>query len=602
MITKRKVFQPLNLIVFLLFALAVEITVCLPLFEDAKALLQLAWTGCLFLGMSILFFVGGKIAAGKSAGKYLVNSKKGTRWLGQLLFFVCIGAGAAFRLREIVEASGTLSASASLNLFFYLGTGLLLYFIAQQISGFGGAVAATMFLTLCPLFDFSKELSVETYLYTLLLLAGILLVVLANRCLEMKDTTWRDFLLAILGAIALAAATFMHVSAVAAAIPCALLLGRRNGLGSQGKAGERRCLRCLAFIVFYACFTVVIYLVYTMKLQNVWILELNPDYGLLDALSAIRQEPETALVTVFDKISGLFIGKETGEYYNGLLMGMILFGLIRAILLFKKQLEKSFLPIYLFNCYFLTSILLQEFTYSRLILFLLLACVAAGTMADFAEVLIARKLRKRKKEEQEAREEREAKEEKAEKEVQKQPQEPKTEAELEKNEPEVRPEKKAESESEKKADLDTEAESDTEGEAKAEYIITDGAEISKHPLPELTLEEILPTYIPEKEALGVPALKMVEKTAEEAIEVEAAPAEEAVEVEAAPANLPALQLEEQIQELLKREDLILEIMEKQSIQISKLEEELREQRLLARKRERRYRQELAIARNKNRKK
>ncbi len=241
MITQRRIFQPFNLIVFLLIALAGEIIVCLPLFESAKVLLQLIWTAGLLAGMGVLFFVGGKAAAGKSASRYLTNSRRGSLWLGQLLFFICIGVGAAFRLNRIVEMSGTLSARASLNLFFYLGTGLVTYYIVKQISGFSGAVAVTIFLTLCPLFDCSVELPMETYLYTILILAAILFVLIANNCLEERGTTWRDYLLTTLCAIALAAATFIHISAFAVVVPCALFLGRRSGIGgSQGKAGERR--------------------------------------------------------------------------------------------------------------------------------------------------------------------------------------------------------------------------------------------------------------------------------------------------------------------------------------------------------------------------
>jgi hypothetical protein len=55
---------------------------------------------------------------------------------------------------------------------------------------------------------------------------------------------------------------------------------------------------------------------------------------------------------------------------------------------------------------------------------------------------------------------------------------------------------------------------------------------------------------------------------------------------------------QQIDELLKREETILEIINQQSVQIARMEEEMKEQRLLAKKRERRYRQELAAARNK----
>lgn len=555
MIEKRRVLQPLNLIFFLIFILTVGITVCLPIFEESHVLLQLAWTGYLLLGMVFLFCIGGMIAAGKKTGKYLKNSTKGRLWLGQLLFFVCIGSGAAFRLREIVENSGTLGRNASLNLFFYLGTGFLVYFIVKHISGFGGAVAVTIFLSLCPLFNFAEGLLAEVCFYTVLFLGAVLFLLSANRFLEIKGPGWRDFLLTMFGAAALAGATVIHISAVSALIPCMLFLGRKNGEEKSDKK-EQRGRRCLLFLAFYACTATIFYLI---KMQNPAAMELPLDQELLSLSVRIGKEPENFIVALFDKISGLFTIKGQGEYYNGLLLGISLFALVNAVILFKVKREKDYFPLYLFNWYFLVSIFLKESLYNKLLLFILLSCTAASVMADLARAVIARK-QKKTEEEQAAIDAQ-----KAEKETDK------TEAE--------KPEEKTETEKAAERKETEESEEETESEETAAV---------KSSLPHLTLEEILPVYIPEQmpkqKPEQMPKQKPEQKQTEETI------------IE----DKSCASLEKQIQELVKREDLILGIVEKQSVRISRLEEELKNQRLLAKKLERRYRQELAMNRNKKR--
>ncbi len=225
-------------------------------------------------------------------------------------------------------------------------------------------------------------------------------------------------------------------------------------------------------------------------------------------------------------------------------MRMLLFGLIKAILLFKNRTEKNYFPVYLFNCYFLICMLLQEFTYSRrLILFLFLACLAAGVMADLAGAAASGRLKRAKREKQKTEEaEKEEREEKTQK-----------------------PLMEAERMPEAKAVQETKEEPETMGESKK-------TKTGTRPLPELTLEEILPTYIPKKkEAVGT------EKASEPATSNTKRLLEPAAKE---PAGQTDIQLAGQVQELLKRE------------------ETLREQRMLARRRERRYRQELAAARNK----
>ena len=759
----RQIFQPLNLIVFLLFSLVAEVAVCLPLFEDANVLLQIAWTCYLLLGMVFLFFVGGKIAAAKSVEKYLGDSEKGRFWLGLLLFFLCIGFGAAFRLREIIANSGTVSASDSLKLLFYLGVGFLVFYIGQQISGFGGAVAVTILLTLCPLFDFSVELSAGACFYTLLFLGAILFVLLTNHSLDVREPGWQDFLLTILGASALAGATFLHLSAVAALLPCMLFLIRKSGLKKKDKK-ERRILRCFLFVAFYACVTAVIYLVYTLSLQNnAWVVKLPVDYELFHALGAIGREPGNALIALFEKFSSLFTTGEQAEYYNGLLMGMLLFGLIRAILLFKNKVEKKHFPVYLFNCFFLVSILSEEFASSKLLLFVLLECIAAGTVADLAEAVISRKHRKLKEEAEayKAQEEKEIEEKKIEeKKIEEQSLERKAEPILleMKSEKEVESESGEVPESAKEIERielggdaekgETVVELKAEAEPKAETVVELKAEAEQEAdampeeelipeadvLPEAALEspnvmntedvsleaalegpnvmdtedvsleaalegpnvmdtedvsleaalenpnvmdtedvsleaalenpnvmdtedvsleaalespnvmdtedvsleialenpnaidtedtlfetvpddsnlsdtddellemalENLPQSGPEKiieleyvdldDEQEMPDVSKPERN-EEAVR-------ETVKTESEAIGTPVVQMEKQIQELLNREEMLMEIMENQSVQISKLTQELREQRMMARKRERHYRQQFAITKN-----
>ena len=719
MTKNRQIFQPLNLIIFLLFALVAEVAVCLPLFEDANVLLQLAWTGYLLLGMVFLFFVGGKIAAIESVEKYLGHSEKGRLWLGLLLFFVCIGAGAIFRLRAIVANSGTVSVSDSLNLLFYLGVGFLVFFIGQQICEFGGAVAVTIFMTLCPLFDFSTGLSAETCLYTILFLGAILFVLLANHSLDVREPGWQDFLLTILGASALAGATFLHLSAVAALIPCMLFLIRKSGPKKTDR-NERRILRCFLFVAFYACVTAVIYLVYTLSLQNnTWVVKLPVDYELFHAIGTIGREPENTLIALFEKLSSLVTVGDQGEYYNGLLMGMLLLGLIRAILLLKNRVEKKHFPVYLFNCFFLVSILSDEFASNKLLLFVLLACIAAGTVTDLAEAVIARKHRKLKEEAeaeayraQEAKkiEEQKIEEQKKEEQFQMRKAEPillemKSEKELESESEEV-PESAEEIErieqgedvEEGETVIDVKAEAEVGVELKAETesnVEIEPERKSEEPIPEFMPEEDHPEHMLEKESLedeiipeedesletamenpsvmdieevsletepenpnvmdtedisleiamenpnvidtedtlleAVPddsnlsdtddtslemALENLPQSRAEKIELEYVDLDdeqemsdvseperneeavsETVKTESEAIGTPIVQMEKQIQELLNREEMLMEIMENQSVQISKLTQELREQRMMARKRERHYRQQFAITRN-----
>ena len=751
----RRLFQPLNLIVFLLFVLVAEVTVSLPLFEDANVLLQLAWTGYLLLGMCFLFFVGGKIAAGRNVNKYLGHSETGKFWLGLLLFFICIGAGAAFRLREVVSNSGTLSTGVSLNLLFYVGVSFLVYLIGQQVSGIGGAVAVTIFMALCPMFDFSTKLSLGTCLYAILFLGAILFISLANHSLDVREPGWRDFLLTILGAVALAGATFLHISAVAVLIPCMFFLIRKSGLKKNGK--ERRILRCFLFVSFYACVTAVIYLIFTLSLQNnEWPIKIPVDHELFRALGEIGKKPENALIALFEKLSGLFTVGNQEEYYNGLLMGMLLLGLIRAILLLKNKVEKKHFPVYLFNCFFLVSILSDEFADSKLLLFALLACAAAGTMADLAEAVIARKSRKLKEEEAEAhkaQEEKKIEEKKLEEkrleekrleekkleeqsqekkaepillemksenkleaetfevpESRKEPERIELEGDAEKGETDANVKAGAEIDIESKAEAEIDIESKTEAEqevnvkpekdASLEAALENASEMdAEDASPEAALENT--SEMDAEDASLEAALANTSEMDAEDISLEAAlenpnvmdtgdilleTAQENLNVmdteeisleialenpnaidtedmlfetvsdasnlsdtedaslEMALENLPQLgpkkieleyvdlddeqempdvseserkeeavgetvkagsesveapviQMEKQIQELLNREEMLMEIMENQSIQISKLTQELREQRMQARKRERHYRQQFTITRN-----
>ena len=594
MTKNRRIFQPFNLIIFLLFALAAEVTVCLPFFEDANVLLQISWAGYLLLGMGFLFFIGGKIASGKNVGKYLADSEKGKFWLGLLLFFICMGIGAAFRLQEIVTNNNAISASDSLNLLFYIGISFITYLIVRRVSGFGGAAAVTIFLALCPLFDFSVELSTETCLYSVLFLGAILLVVMANPFSEGEEPGWKKIILTILGAMALAGATFLHISAVAALFPCMFFLIRKSGLKKTEKG---RIERCFLFTAVYACVTVVIFILH-IRMQNAWTLEFPVDYELFQTLKAIGNEPENALIALFEKLSNLFTVSGQGEFYNGLLMGILLFGIIRAILLFTNKIEKNHFPVYLLNWYILVSILLDEFAYSKLLLFILLICVAAGTMADLGEAVIARKKSKLKSEE--------LKTQKAPELVKNE--ETKTEEKLLEKSAEPKKVELGEGEEEKETDVEAKMESNVKEEKESETTV--GIEEGKESKAEADAEPA------EKIANTEPAEELEEKPIEEVIETE--PLEESVresaeesaeasieehvkdiiETDSAETGALPAQMEKQIQELLNREELIIEIMEKQSTQIFRLEQELKEQRILARKRELHYRQQFAKTRNK----
>lgn len=573
MIEKRRVVQPLNLIIFLVFLLAGGVTVCLPFFEGADMLLQLAWTGYLLAGIMFLFFVGEKAAKAKIIEKYLINTKAGRFLTSCLWFLLCIGCGGGFRIWQMSGGIGGLNKNTLYNFIYYFLIGLFVYLTVRQISGFRSSAAAVVLMTLCPFFDFSAKLSTKDCAYTLLILMTVLFISFANYFVEKKSVSLQDTLLTILGAVSLAGATFLHISSIILVFPCIFLLIRKSGLPVRGKR-EQRGLRSLLFEIFYICSLVVIFLIYSVNKGNTKIIEIPLDYDLMHIFEKIGKEPMEVLQALFDKFSRVFIIRSEGEYYNGLLLGMLILGIAGVILLFRKRAERRYFPVYLFNWYFFFSIFLKEFAAGGLILYILLVCVVSGVMTDLSEFIFAGKKQKQKEPEAEELEEM----------VEEEPEEleePQTEQQLQTEEMEETEELTPEEEQKLKQKLEMEA-------------ALKGAEkklpepIKAEPREAESIEEAEP---PEAEIVEEP------ETAETAEDAETAP-EETVQEEAAASSVQPLK--KQIEDLIRREDRILEIVEKQSAQISRLEEELREQRIRTKKMEHHYRKELAIARNKKR--
>lgn len=576
---KRSILQFINLIIFLLLVSVMGISACLPLFDGGGVFLQLAWTAYLLIGLLFLFFLGVRFITTKRMHNYITNTRRGAVLLEHLILVFCLGAGAAYRLYLAYRSEGSIGEKEIIFLFQFLIIGFLSCRVAQRISGVSGAVTMAVFLTLCPLFSFKLPADDTRYVYVIVLLGCFYALLEGDRFREQnKSLSWKYALWLMLSALLLAVGTFWKPETAVLLFPCFLLLGRKSYNGSTHTIEKKRGLCSMLFLMLYLCFTVLIFLVWNFYTKKLPAFDIKPDYAFLNQVKMIIESPEAMLRAVFEKMEQIFFVEDGKAYYNGMMIAILVFAIIRAFVLFSRRRERRFFPIYVFNCWFLAKLFLTEPAGEsmNLIIFLVLSLVAGGCMESFAAFNINRILRKQKNAEAvRARSLLEEEEEPEEEPVMEMLPEPEPEPEqMEDLEDFIELELEPEEEEEPEPEPEPEPESEEEPEPEPEPSI---------PIPEP--EPLKPEPKPE------PPIPKPEPKPEP-------PIPELPRPEPEPAALPVHGLEAQLHEVIQNEKQILAQMQIQNAQIVRLERELKEQKLLAKKRERRYRQELAIARNK----